>query len=190
MPAFAFRWHDGPSHDSEGYLMQSHARVVIIGGGVVGCSVAYHLAKAGWRDCVLLERKELTSGSSWHAAGSLFTLTAPSAAATLQRYTRELYPVIEAESGQPVDYHRSGGVSIARSEEEVIRQKLLQDRCMRNGIPSEFLRLDELKRRLPMINTDGILSALWEDEKGYVDPASATQAFAIAARNLGASIRR
>ena len=166
------------------------ARVIVIGGGITGCAILYHLAKMGWRDVLLLERKELTSGSSWHAAGSLFSLTAPSCAATLQRYSRELYPVIEAESGQSVGYHRSGGLSIARTEEEVVRQRILQDRCMRNGIPSEFLSLDEVRRRLPIINSDGLLSVLWEPEKGYVDPASATQAFAIAARSFGAAIRR
>ncbi len=170
--------------------MTDHARVIVIGGGITGCAVLYHLAKIGWRDVLLLERMELTSGSSWHAAGSLFSLTAPSCAATLQRYSRELYPVIERESGQPVGYHRSGGMSIARSSDEVVRQKMLQDRCMRNGIPSEFLSMEEVRRRLPIINTDGLLSALWEPEKGYVDPASATQAFAIAARGFGASIRR
>ena len=170
--------------------MQSHARAVVIGGGITGCAVLYHLARMGWRDAVLLERKELTSGSSWHAAGSLFSLTAPSAAAALQRYTRELYPVIEQESGQPVGYHACGGVSIARSPDEVMRQKILQSRCLRNGIPSEFLSMAELKRRFPVVDTEGVLSALYEPEKGYVDPASATHAFAKAARNLGATIHR
>src|SRR5687768_14264994 len=127
--------------------MTDHARVVVIGGGITGCAILYHLAKTGWRDVLLLERMELTSGSSWHAAGSLFSLTAPSCAAALQRYTRELYPVIEQESGQAVGYHRSGGLSIARTEEEVVRQKLLQDRCRRNGIPSEFLSMEEARRR-------------------------------------------
>lgn len=170
--------------------MIHHARVIVIGVGITGCAILYHLAKMGWSDVLLLERDELTSGSSWHAAGSLFSLTAPSSAAVLQRYTRDLYPIIERESGQSVGYHRSGGMSIARTAEEVVRQKMLQDRCQRNGIPSEFLSMEEVRRRLPIINTEGLLSALWEPEKGHVDPASATQAFAIAARSFGASIRR
>src|SRR3712207_3743422 len=170
--------------------MLSHPRVLVIGGGTTGCAILYHLARMGWRDVALLERKELTSGSSWHAGGSLFALTAPSAAAALQRYTRELYPMIEAESGQPVGYHACGGVTIARSPDEVTRQKILQSRCLRNGIPSEFLSREELKRRFPVINTEGVLSALYEPDKGYVDPASATHAFAKAARNFGATIHR
>jgi len=170
--------------------MQAHARVVVIGGGVVGCSVAYHLAKAGWSDCVLLERKELTSGSSWHAAGSLFTLTAPSAAATLQKYTRELYPRLEEESGQPIGYHRTGGYTLARSEEEMKKLRILMSRCLRNGIESEFHDLDEAKRRAPVLDTQGLKGTLWEPGKGYVDPASVTQAYAAAARKMGVAIHR
>lgn len=170
--------------------MQSHARVVVIGGGVVGCSVAYHLAKFGWTDVALIERQELTSGSSWHAAGSLFTLTAPSAAATLQKYTRELYPSLEAESGQPIGYHRTGGYTLATSEEEVKKLKILMSRCLRNGIDSEFHTLAEARQRAPTLNTEGLKAALWEPGKGYVDPASVTQAFAKAARNLGVAIHR
>lgn len=164
--------------------------MVVIGGGVTGCAVLYHLAKAGWTDCVLIERKELTSGSSWHAAGSLFSLASPSGAAVLQKYTRDLYPVIEAESEQPVGYHRSGGVAVAKSDDEHTKLKMLQSRCQRNGIPSEFISLEEAKKRIPVLNTDGLVAALYEPEKGYVDPASATNAFARAARKLGARILR
>lgn len=170
--------------------MSEHFRAVVIGGGVTGCSVLYHLAKAGWRESVLLERSELTSGSSWHAAGSIFALTAPSCAAVLQRYTRELYPVLEEESGQPLGYHQCGGVSIAKTAEEVVRQKILQDRCRRNGIPSEFLSLHELKQLVPFIDTTTVLSALYEPGKGYIDPSSVVHAYAAAARKLGATIRR
>ncbi|MEA2779420.1 MAG: dimethylglycine dehydrogenase [Rhodospirillaceae bacterium] len=170
--------------------MLNQARVVVIGGGITGCAVLYHLAKMGWRDVVLLERKELTSGSSWHAAGSLFSLTSPSSAAVLQRYTRELYRVIEQEGEQPVGYHTCGGMTLARSEDEVKKLKILQSRCQRNGIPSEFISMAEVKRRAPIIDTKGIKAALYEDEKGYVDPASATNAFARAARKFGATIHR
>lgn len=170
--------------------MTSHTRVVVIGGGVVGCSVAYHLAKAGWNDVILVERQELTSGSSWHAAGSLFTLTSPSAAATLQKYTRELYPRLEAESGQPVGLHQTGGYALARSDEEVKKLKNLMSRCLRNGIESEFHTLEEARRRTPTLNTDGLKAVLWEPGKGYVDPASVTHAFAKAARQLGVVVQR
>lgn len=170
--------------------MTTHTRVAVIGGGVVGCSVAYHLAKSGWSDVILLERQELTSGSSWHAAGSLFTLAAPSAAATLQRYTRELYPKLEAESGQPVGFHQTGGYALARSDEEVKKLKILMSRCLRNGLGSEFHTLAEAKRRAPTLNTRGLKAVLWESGKGYVDPASVTHAFAKAARQLGVVIQR
>lgn len=170
--------------------MTATPRVVVIGGGITGCSILYHLAKAGWRDVLLLERKELTSGSSWHAAGSLFALTAPSCAAVLQRYTRELYPVLEEESGQPLGYHRCGGFNIARTEEEVTRQKILQDRCRRNSIASEFISVEEMKRLVPFIDSSTIRAALYEPDKGYIDPSSAVHAFAAAARKMGAEIRR
>ena len=114
--------------------MDSHARVVVIGGGVTGCAILYHLAKMGWTDVVLLERKELTSGSSWHAAGSLFALTSPSNAAILQKYTIELYPKLEAESGQSCGYHPTGGVHLARTDDQVMALHLLQSRGKRNGI--------------------------------------------------------
>ena len=168
----------------------SQARVVVIGGGIVGCAVLYHLAKAGWSDVVLVERSELTSGSSWHAAGSLFSLTSPSSVATLQKYSRDLYPVIEKEADQPVDYHICGGLSLARSEDEVKKLKILQSRCLRSGIPSEFISIDEAKRRAPVIETQGLHAVLYEPEKGHVDPSSATNAFARAARNFGARILR
>ncbi|MBM3600157.1 MAG: FAD-dependent oxidoreductase [Alphaproteobacteria bacterium] len=170
--------------------MQSHARVVVIGGGITGCAVLYHLAKLGWKDVVLVERKELTSGSSWHAAGSLFSLTSPTGAAVLQRYTRELYPVIEQEGDQPVGYHTCGGFSVARSADELKKLKIMRSRCLRNGIPSEFISIEEAKRRAPVVNVAGVIGVLWEPEKGYVDPASATNAFAKAARKFGASIQR
>src|SRR4051794_19780474 len=107
----------------------TQARAVVIGGGLTGCSGLYHLAKGGWGDAVLLERNELTSGSSWHAAGNLFSLTSPSSAAVLQKYGRDLYPVIEREADQPVGYHVCGGISLARTPDEVIKLKLLQSRC-------------------------------------------------------------
>ncbi|MCB2151329.1 MAG: FAD-binding oxidoreductase, partial [Rhodobacteraceae bacterium] len=111
--------------------MQRQARVVVIGGGIVGCSVVYHLARAGWTDVTLLERQELTSGSSWHAAGSLFTLTQPNLAAQLQLYSFRSYREIEQESGQPVGFHLTGGISICRSEEEVLAHTALQSACRR-----------------------------------------------------------
>lgn len=170
--------------------MKSHAQVVVIGGGVTGCSVLYHLAKMGWTDVVLIERKELTSGSSWHAAGGLFALTSPSNVAALQKYTIELYPQIEQESGQSVGFHQTGGYFLARSEEQLTALKLACSRGRRNGIEAEFISLEEARRRSPILNTDKLEGVLYEPLKGYVDPASATNAFAIAARKMGATVYR
>jgi dimethylglycine dehydrogenase len=170
--------------------MLPHARVAVIGGGITGCAILYHLAKMGWKDVVLIERSELTSGSSWHAAGSLYSLTSPSSAVILQKYTRDLYPVIEREGEQNVGYHTCGGMTLARSADELKKLKILRSRCLRNGIPSEFISMEEVKRRAPVINTEGLLAALYEPQKGYVDPASATNAFARAARKFGATIYR
>ena len=100
--------------------MPSQSRVVVIGGGITGCAVLYHLAKMGWRDVILLERKELTSGSSWHAAGSLFSLTAPVGAAVLQRYTRELYRVIEVEG----EFHRGDVIAVRNQQGQAIARGL------------------------------------------------------------------
>src|SRR5260370_24675255 len=110
----------------------------------------------GWRDVVLLERKELTSGSSWHAAGGLFARTSPSNAAVLQKYTIELYPKLEAESGQDCGLHPVGGIHIARTGDQVIALKLLHSRGKRNGIGSEFITVEEAQRLAPIIRTQGV----------------------------------
>lgn len=170
--------------------MKSHTQVVVIGGGVTGCSVLYHLALMGWTDVVLIERKELTSGSSWHAAGGLFALTSPSNVAELQKYTIELYPRIEEESGQSVGFHKTGGFFLSRSREQTTALKLACSRGRRNGIDAEFISFEEARRRAPILRTDVLDAVLWEPLKGYVDPASATNAFAIAARKMGATVYR
>lgn len=168
----------------------SHARVVVIGGGVVGCSILYHLAKMGWTDCVLLERKELTSGSSWHAAGNLFTMTSPNNVSALQKYSFELWPQLEIESGQSCGFHPTGGMYLIRSEEQEIASKIARSRANRLGIESEFISMAEARELAPVLNTDPLRSVLYEPLKGHVDPASATQAFAKAARNMGAKVHR
>ncbi len=180
--------NNGDGEEAPG--LETQARVVVIGGGVVGCAILYHLAKAGWRDVVLLERKELTSGSSWHAAGGLFALTSPSNAAVLQKYTIELYPKLEAESGQSCGYHPTGGIHIARNDDQVTALKLLHSRGKRNGVDSTFISIAEARRLAPILNTTGVLAVLHEPLKGYCDPASVTQAYAKAARDLGARIYR
>ena len=170
--------------------METSARVVIIGGGIIGCSVLYHLAKNGWTDVVLLERQELTSGSSWHAAGGLFNVTRPNSVAEIHKYTFEAYREIELESGQSCGFHHTGGLNICRTKEELTNNAMMQSACRRLGIESHFISLNEVKERAPILDTSHILGALWEENGGHVDPASATQAFGIAAKKLGAKIYR
>ena len=170
--------------------MDTHARVVVIGGGITGCAILYHLAKKGWKDVVLLERSELTSGSTWHAAGNLFSLTRPSNAQRLQVYTINLYPEIERESGQAVGYHPTGGMHLAASNDEVTTLAIARARARRNGVEAEWITFEEAKDRAPVLDTKNLKAVLWEPIKGHVDPSSATNAFAAAARKLGAKIHR
>lgn len=170
--------------------MNSHARVVVIGGGITGCAILYHLAKKGWSDVMLLERSELTSGSTWHAAGNLFSLTRPSNAQRLQVYTINLYPELERESGQAVGYHPTGGLHLAASDDEVTTLAIARSRARRNGVEAEWITFAEAKEHAPILDTKSLKAVLWEPIKGHVDPSSATNAFAAAARKLGATIHR
>jgi dimethylglycine dehydrogenase len=170
--------------------VKDQARVVVIGGGVTGCSVLYHLAKMGWSDVVLIERSELTSGSSWHAAGNLFVLTSPSSVQRIQHYTVKLYETLGEEAGQPVGYHPTGGLYLAASDEEITSLHNARARARRNGIDAEWVSLDEAKRLAPVINTKNLKAALWDPLKGHVDPSSVVHAYAAAARNMGATIYR
>src|SRR5215470_10840363 len=130
--------------------MKSHARVVVIGGGVVGCSVLYHLAKAGWRDIMLLERLELTSGSSWHAAGGFHTLNGDPNVAKLQKYTAALYQEIEELSGQPCGVHVTGGIMLAGTPERMDFLKLAHAKGRYLGMNTEIISAAEAKRLLPL----------------------------------------
>lgn len=170
--------------------MKHHTRVAVIGGGVTGCSVLYHLAKAGWTDVTLIERSELTAGSTWHAAGNLYTLTTPANAQKLHAYAQALYARLEAESGQPVGYHPTGGLTLAADPDQAMALTEMRARGRRNGIEAEWIGLDEARERAPILNTAGLLGILYEPGKGHVDPASVTHAYAAAARNMGARILR
>ena len=145
-------------------LETTTARVVVIGGGVVGCSILYHLAKAGWTDVVLIERDELTSGSSWHAAGSLFSLTTPSNAAYLQKYAIDLYPKLQEESGQDINLHMTGGITVASAP---ARWEWLQAnyRIFQTiGIEDCYLMTpEEMKEKCPIMDIDGVIGGLWAD---------------------------
>ena len=168
--------------------MNTHYRVVVIGGGVVGASVLYHLAKFGWTDVCLLERSVLTAGSSWHAAGGIHALNADPNMAALQAYTIDLLSEIGAESGQDINLHMTGGLTLAGTPD---RWEWLQSayRVFQSiGIEDcELLPPEEAQRRCPIMSTEGILGAMWADREGYLDTTGTVHAYARAARKRGAS---
>ncbi|NCF82801.1 MAG: FAD-dependent oxidoreductase [Proteobacteria bacterium] len=170
--------------------MKSHARVAVIGGGVTGCSILYHLAKAGWRDAVLLERSELTSGSTWHAAGGTSALTGSANMSTLHKYSFELYPKIEQETGQSCGFHPVGRIALARTEARVEEIKILKAKARRVGLDPVFLSNEEAMERAPILDLSGVRAVLFDPAAGHVDPSGVTQAFAAGARLHGAEIYR
>jgi dimethylglycine dehydrogenase len=170
--------------------MKSSARAVIIGGGVVGASTLYHLAKIGWSDVLLLEKSELTSGSTWHAAGGMHTFNGEANISRLQKYTIDLYREIEALSGQSCGLHPNGGLMLAATQGELDSLKLICSRARYLGMETEMISLDEAKRLNPLIDTQHFIGALWRADGGHCDPSGTTQAYVKAARLLGASVER
>lgn len=168
--------------------MNSHARAVVIGGGVVGCSVLYHLARAGWTDAMLIERSELTSGSSWHAAGGFHTLNGDPNVAKLQAYTVSLYRELEALSGQSCGLHLTGGVMMAGTPERMdfLRLAHAKGRCL--GMDTEIITPSEAAAMFPLMDPGHFVGALWDPVEGHLDPAGTTHAYARAAQKLGATI--
>ncbi|MEM8823261.1 MAG: FAD-dependent oxidoreductase [Pseudomonadota bacterium] len=169
--------------------MMQHYRVVVIGGGVVGTSVLYHLAKLGWTDVALIERSVLTAGSSWHAAGGFHALNADPNIASLQAYTIDLLSEIEAESGQSVGMHMTGGLTLAGTSD---RWEWLQSAYRTfQSIGIEDVRLvtpEEAGELCPVMSTDGILGGMWADREGYVDTTGTVHAYAAAAKKRGAKV--
>ncbi|MGH6931582.1 MAG: FAD-dependent oxidoreductase, partial [Dongiaceae bacterium] len=169
--------------------MKSHYRVVVIGGGVVGTSVLYHLAKLGWSDIVLIERSVLTAGSSWHAAGGFHALNADPNIAALQAYTIDLLSAIEGESGQSVGMHMTGGVTVAAAPARWEWLQAAYRVFQTMGI--EDVRLigrDEIKAACPIMDVEGVHGGLWADREGYIDTTGVVQAYAGAARKRGATV--
>lgn len=169
--------------------MKSSARLVVIESGVVGCFVLYHPAKNGWTDVALFELQELTSGSSRHAAGGLFTVVRPNSATEMHRYTFQIYRELEKESGRNCGFHFTGGLKICRTQDEVDSNARMLSAFRRLGIEGRFISLDEAKAKAPVLDTRRMVGAFGE-EGGHVDPASDTHAFAAAARKIGAAIHR
>ncbi|WP_442582997.1 GcvT family protein [Mesorhizobium sp. ASY16-5R] len=170
--------------------MKSHAQVVVIGGGVVGCSVLFHLARAGWTDVVLLERDELTSGSTWHAAGGMHTINGDPNVAKLQKYTIELYREIEELSGQATGVHITGGVLLAATEARMdwLRGVVAKGRYL--GLDLEEISAEEAHRLMPLLDPRQFVGAVRNSEDGHLDPSGVTHAYAKAARKLGAEVER
>jgi dimethylglycine dehydrogenase len=168
--------------------MRSHARAVVIGGGVVGCSVLYHLAKAGWSDVMLIERSELTSGSSWHAAGGFHTLNGDPNVAKLQAYTIQLYRELEELTGQSCGLHLVGGFMMADSPERMDFLRALHAKGRYLGMETELVTPSEAKAMFPLMDESKFIGALWDPVEGHLDPSGTTHAYAQAARKLGAEI--
>jgi dimethylglycine dehydrogenase len=168
--------------------MKSSAQVVVIGGGVVGASVLYHLTKEGWSDVVLLERKELTAGSTWHAAGGMHTLNGDPNVARLQQYTVNLYKEIEKESGQNCGIHLPGGLQLADTPERLDWLRMAQARGRYLGMHMEMISMKEAKELNPLLEEKYFVGALFDEDEGSVDPYGVTHAYAICARNRGAEV--
>ncbi|MGR3383234.1 GcvT family protein [Roseovarius indicus] len=168
--------------------MKTTTRVAIIGGGVVGCSVLYHLTKLGWSDVMLIERSELTSGSTWHAAGGFHTLNGDTNMAALQGYTIKLYKELEEITGLSCGLHHVGGVTLADNRDRF--DMLLAERAKHRymGLETEIVSPEEIRKIAPVTNTDGILGALYDPLDGHLDPSGTTHAYAKAARMAGATI--
>ncbi|MFQ5623334.1 MAG: FAD-dependent oxidoreductase [Paracoccaceae bacterium] len=166
--------------------METHAKVVIIGGGVVGCSILFHLSKFGWKDVVLLEKSELTSGSSWHAAGQIHTISSDPNISRLQGYTINLYKEIEETSGQSVGLHSTGGFYLASNSDWYDYLKRERSKARYMGLDQEFISLKEVVERHPLIDPKHYVAALWDPIDGDLDPSGVTYAFAKAAKVHGA----
>ena len=168
--------------------MKSSAQVVVIGGGVVGCSVLYHLTKAGWKDVVLVERDILTSGSTWHAAGGFHTLNGDPNVAKLQGYTIGLYDELEKISGQACGLHRSGGLILADTKDRMDWLKMAHARAKYLGLECELLTMAEAKKLNPLLEEQYFVGAMLDAADGNLDPEGTTHAYAKSARIGGAEI--
>ena len=170
--------------------MKNNAQVVVIGGGVVGASVLYHLTKAGWTDVVLVERTELTAGSTWHSAGGMHTLNGDPNVAKLQQYTIELYKEIEEISEQDCSIHITGGVMLADTPERMEWLRMSHARGKYLGMETELISVAEAKELLPIFEEKYFVGAMYDAHEGHVDPTGVTHAYAKAARKAGAEIYR
>ena len=170
--------------------MKSSAQVVVIGGGVVGASVLYHLTKAGWTDVLLLERRELTAGSTWHAAGGMHTLNGDPNVARLQQYTIQLYEQIEKESGQDCSIHLPGGLMLASDETRMDFLRMAVARGRYLGMQLEMISAKEARDLFPLLDPQYFVGALYDHVEGHVDPTGVTRAYVKCAQMAGAEVRQ
>ncbi|MCP4010336.1 MAG: FAD-dependent oxidoreductase [Proteobacteria bacterium] len=169
---------------------QSHARVVIIGGGIAGCSTLYHLTRQGWNDVILVERDELTSGSTWHAAAQVTQFGGNQTMIALKRHSIDLYRELAADPEHPIDYHITGGMRTAYTAEHIDTYKHYIGMARAMGVEMEYIDAGEVGRRHPLLNTDNMLGAWWDPLDGYIDPAGLTFALARQAKAAGAEVQR
>ncbi len=170
--------------------MKTQARVVVIGGGVVGVSTLYHLAKKGWSDVVLVERKELTSGSTWHAAGLLPLFNLSYSVGQIHKYSVKLYGELEAETGQHVGFSKVSNIRLARTKDRWDEFMYYAGIAETIGVKVNKLTPQQLKELWPLCETDGVIGAIQHPDDGYIQPADLTQALAKGARSRGAEIYR
>ena len=168
--------------------MKTTARVVVIGGGVVGVSTLYHLAKAGWSDVVLLERTELTAGSTWHAAGLLPLFNMSYSVGQLHQYSVELYKKLEAETGQNVSFHVNGNLRLACNRDRMDEYRNYQCTAETIGVECHLIGVDEIKNLWPLASTHDLVGALWHPTDGHIAPVDVTMAMAKGARQNGGTI--
>ncbi|MFB0991167.1 MAG: FAD-dependent oxidoreductase, partial [Rhodospirillales bacterium] len=170
--------------------MRSHARAVVIGGGVVGVGTLYHLAKKGWSDSVLLERKELTSGSTWHAAGLLPLFNMSYSVGQIHKYSVNFYKELEAETGQDVGLRQVSNIRLAMNQDRMDEYRQYAGVASTIGIDVNFLCPEQIKDIWPLCQTNGLIGAIQHPGDGYIQPADLTQAMAKGARAMGAEIER
>ena len=168
--------------------LPSHARVVVIGGGIAGCSVAYHLTRLGWRDVVLLERRDVSCGTTWHAAGLVGQLRATNNLTRLARYGADLYERLETETGQATGFRRPGSISVARTRERMVELKRAASMARSFGVDVEVISPSEAGRRWPLLRTDDLAGAVWLPRDGRTNPIDTTRALAKGAQQGGARI--
>src|SRR6056297_1967539 len=170
--------------------MKTHVKALVIGGGAVGTSIAYHLARAGWDDVMLLERDELTSGSTWHAAGLLPLFNMGYATSHIHDYSVRFYKTLQEETGLDAGFSVVGNLRMAQTDARMDEYELYASTAETVGIPYEFMTPDEIKARWPLVNTTDLKGAIYHPTDGYINPADMTMAMAKGARQRGVEILR